>query len=122
MYTLSLRMKNNGVPILSKAEIDAIGERFVQDFQPEVLTNLSPVDIEGFMPKRSVDRLARSCKDTLKNPTSRAILIAKMSDCFDVSIQAATNRLKDLGYIKTNDTTDYSYASAIMDFAGVVGS
>ena len=27
-----------------------------------------------------------------------------------------------LGYIKTNDTTDYSYASAIMDFAGVVGS
>ena len=74
------------------------------------------------MPKCSVDLLARSCKDKLKTPTSRAILIAKMSDCFDVSIQAATNRLKDLGYIKTNDTTDYSYASAIMDFAGVVGS
>ena len=49
MYTPSLRVKNNGVPILSKAEIDAIGERFVQDFQPEVLTNLSPVDIEGFI-------------------------------------------------------------------------
>ena len=48
MYTPSLRMKNNGVPILSKAEIDAIGERFVQDFQPEVLTSLSPVDIEGY--------------------------------------------------------------------------
>lgn len=74
------------------------------------------------MPKCSVDLLARSCKDKLKTLTSRAILIAKMSDCFDVSIQAATNRLKDLGYIKTNDTTDYSYASAIMDFAGVVGS
>ena len=74
------------------------------------------------MPKCSVDLLARSCKDKLKTPASRAILIAKMSDCFDVSIQAATNRLKDLGYIKTNDTTDYSYASAIMDFAGVVGS
>ena len=74
------------------------------------------------MPKCSVDLLAQSCKDKLKTPTSRAILIAKMSDCFDVSIQAATNRLKDLGYIKTNDTTDYSYASAIMDFAGVVGS
>ena len=42
-------MKNNGVPILSKAEIDAIGERFVKDFQPEVLTNPSPVDIEGFI-------------------------------------------------------------------------
>ena len=61
-------------------------------------------------------------QDKLKSPTSRAILVAKISDCFDVSIQAATNRLKDLGYIKTNDTTDYSYASAIMDFAGVVGS
>ena len=49
MYTPYLRVKNNGVPILSKAEIDAIGERFVQDFQPEVLTNPSPVDIEGFI-------------------------------------------------------------------------
>ena len=91
------------------------------------VTFLPGAEVEGLpaavlMPKCSVDLLARSCKDKLKTPTSRAILIAKMSDCFDVSIQAATNRLKDLGYIKTNDTTDYSYASAIMDFAGVVGS
>ena len=50
------------------------------------------------MPKCSVDLLARSCKDKLKTPTSRAILIAKMSDCFDVSIQAATNRLKAVSY------------------------
>ena len=49
MYTPSLRVKNNGVPILSKAQIDAIGEHFVQDFQPEVLTNPAPVDIEGFI-------------------------------------------------------------------------
>ena len=42
MYTLSLRVKKNGVPILSKAQIDAIGEHFVQDFQPEVLTNPAP--------------------------------------------------------------------------------
>lgn len=49
MYTPSLRVKNNGVPILSKVEIDTIGEHFVQDFQPEVLTNPSPVDIEGFI-------------------------------------------------------------------------
>lgn len=74
------------------------------------------------MPKCSVDLLARSNKDKLKTPTSRAILIAKMSDCFDVSIQAATNRLKDLGYIKANDSTDYSYTSALMDFAGIVDS
>ena len=61
-------------------------------------------------------------RDKLKNPVSRALLVANLSNCFDVSIQAATNRLKDLGYIKNSDTTDYSYASAIMDFAGVVGS
>lgn len=74
------------------------------------------------MPKCAFDLLARPTRDKLKTPVSRAILIAKLSDCFDVSIQAATNRLKDLGYIKANDTTDYSYTSAIMDFAGVVGS
>ena len=245
MYTPSLRVKNNGVPILSKAEIDAIGERFVQDFQPEVLTNPSPVDIEGFIEfylgmtpdyqylshngvylgmtvfndtnkvpvfdpatnraeyisakartviidNRLLDESQRhryrftlghegghdifhsgyfsynpdqvsifddeliapmiQCRvdngmtnksDTRKwddhdwmewqaNHLSAAVLmpktpsmgmfIAQVSAVFDVSIQAATNRLKDLGYIKTNDTTDYSYASAIMDFAGVVGS
>ena len=44
------------------------------------------------------------------------------SAVFDVSVTAATNRLKDLGIIRRSDTTDYSYASAIMDFAGVVGS
>ena len=74
------------------------------------------------MPKCSVDLVVRPFRDKLKNPVSRALLVANLSNCFDVSIQAATNRLKDLGYIKTSDTTDYSYASAIMDFAGVVGS
>lgn len=49
MYTPSLRVKENGVPILSKAEIDVIGERFVWDFQPEVLAHPAPVDIEGFI-------------------------------------------------------------------------
>ena len=74
------------------------------------------------MAKWSVDVVVRPFRDKLKNPVSRALLVANLSNCFDVSIQAATNRLKDLGYIKTSDTTDYSYASAIMDFAGVVGS
>lgn len=49
MYTPSFRVKGSGVPILSKKEIDAIGEHFVQDFQPEVLTDPSPVDIESFI-------------------------------------------------------------------------
>ena len=49
MYAPSLRVKGNGVPILSKTEIDVIGERFVRDFQPEVLESPAPVDIEGFI-------------------------------------------------------------------------
>ena len=49
MYTPSFRVKKNGVPILSRDEIDAIGERYVQDFCPEVLTHPAPVDIESFV-------------------------------------------------------------------------
>ena len=49
MYTPSFRVKKNGVPILSKEEIDGIGERYVQDFCPEVLSHPAPVDIESFV-------------------------------------------------------------------------
>ena len=49
MYTPSFRVKKNGVPILSKDEIDCIGERYVQDFCPEVLSHPAPVDIESFI-------------------------------------------------------------------------
>lgn len=49
MYIPSFRVKKNGVPILSKDEIDGIGERYVQDFCPEVLTHPMPVDIESFV-------------------------------------------------------------------------
>lgn len=48
MYTPSFRVKKNAVPVLSKKEIDIIGERFVRDFQPDVLKNPAPVDIEAF--------------------------------------------------------------------------
>ena len=71
------------------------------------------------MPKSAVDLVVRPFRDKLKNPVSRAPVVANLSNCFDASIQAATNRLKDLGYIKPNDKTDYSYASAIMDFADI---
>ncbi len=49
MYTPSYRVKNNGVPILSKKEINAIGENFVRDFQPDILKNPAPIDIEYFI-------------------------------------------------------------------------
>ena len=49
MYKPSYRTQRNGVPVLKKEEIDAIGEAYVQDFQPEILRNPAPVDIEGFI-------------------------------------------------------------------------
>lgn len=49
MYTPSYRTQKNGVPVLKKEEIDTIGEEYVRDFQPEVLKNPAPVDIEGFI-------------------------------------------------------------------------
>lgn len=48
MYKPSYRAQKNGVPVLKKEEIDTIGEAYVRDFQPEVLRNPAPVDIEAF--------------------------------------------------------------------------
>ena len=49
MYTPSFKVKSNGVPILSKEEIDGIGEQYVKAFCPEVLSHPAPVDIESFV-------------------------------------------------------------------------
>lgn len=49
MYEPTFRRKRNGVPVLSKLEIDYMGEGFVHDFQPEVLEKPGPVDIERFV-------------------------------------------------------------------------
>lgn len=43
------RTKNNGVPILSKDEINAIAEGFVQDFQESALNTPEEFDIEAFL-------------------------------------------------------------------------
>ena len=48
MYTPSFKTKKNGVPVLDRKEIDNIGENFIRDFQPSVLTSPAPVDIENF--------------------------------------------------------------------------
>lgn len=258
MYTPSFRVKKSGVPVLSKKEIDTIGERFVRDFQPEVLTDPAPVDIESFiecylgmtadyqylshngvylgmtvfndtnrvivfdpntqraeyihakartviidnrlleedqhqryrftlghegghdilhsgffsynpdqlsmfepsyapmiqcrvdntvskrpntgnwsdhdwmewqanalassilMPETAVRIVAEPYKSKLDKPLTRASLIVQISTVFDVSISAATIRLKDLGYIDKNDNNDLAYAGAILDFGFAV--
>lgn len=76
------------------------------------------------MPKVAVCLVAEQYRKSkrLHDPVSRALLIAQISGLFNVSISAATYRLKDLGYIPQNDNTDYSYGSVIQDFAGVVAN
>ena len=49
MYEPRYRSKNNGVPILSKKEIESIADGFVQDFQPSALFNAEPLDVEAFV-------------------------------------------------------------------------
>lgn len=49
MYYPSFRTQKNGVPVVSKSELDTMGNRFVRDFQPDILTNPAPVDIDGFV-------------------------------------------------------------------------
>ena len=49
MYNPSFRVTKKGVPVVSKRELDIMGERFVRDFQPDVLKNPEPVDIDGFV-------------------------------------------------------------------------
>ena len=259
MYIPSFRVKRNGVPILSGKEIDAIGNRFIADFQPEVLSHPAPVNIEAFiecylgmtqdyqflshngiylgmtvfndtnrvvvfspqtnraeyisakartviidnrlladnqqhryrftlghegghdifhsayysynpaqltmdntvlapmiqcrvdnqtarkkpttwddhdwmewqanrfssallMPEDAVRSIADKyvLQGKLKNPANIGMLVAKISGIFDVSVTAAAIRLKDLGYISKNDSSDYSSGSALMDFAEVV--
>ena len=49
MYQPSFKISKTGVPILSKAKIDFIGENLVQDFQPEALNHPEPIDIDKFV-------------------------------------------------------------------------
>lgn len=49
MYNPVLTTNANGVPVVSKNELDSMGENFVNDFQPDALRNPSPVDIERFV-------------------------------------------------------------------------
>ena len=49
MYTPSFRVKKNGVPILSKENIEIIGENFIRDFCPVALQTPQAIDIDEFV-------------------------------------------------------------------------
>lgn len=48
MYTPSYKTKKNGMPVLSKDEIDNIAERYLLDFNPATLQTPQEIDIDGF--------------------------------------------------------------------------
>lgn len=49
MYKPIFKTRDRGVPILSKDEIEIIGENFIRDFCPDALRNPQPIDIEYFL-------------------------------------------------------------------------
>lgn len=49
MVNQPMKTKTNGLPVVSKRELDTLGEDLIWDFQPEAIRNPSPVDIERFV-------------------------------------------------------------------------
>lgn len=48
MYRPDIARKKSGAPVLSKKEIDAIGENLVGDFMPDALETPQEIDIDSF--------------------------------------------------------------------------
>lgn len=48
MYLPKLKKKRNGIPIMSNIEIDTHAEEFLKDYNPSVLKNPQPIDMEDF--------------------------------------------------------------------------
>lgn len=51
MYKPELKYTSNGVPVVSNKELDQIGERMAIDFDPSLLLDPHPVDIDRFIEK-----------------------------------------------------------------------
>lgn len=51
MYQPTLNIGNNGIPIISNDDIDALGERLVADFSPSLIFTPAEIDIDRFVTK-----------------------------------------------------------------------
>lgn len=49
MYRPIFKTRGKGVPILSKGDIEIIGENFIRDYCPDALKNPQPIDVDGFI-------------------------------------------------------------------------
>lgn len=48
MYKPSYKTKRNGLPVLSKEEIDVFAERYLLDYKPELMNKPQQIDIDDF--------------------------------------------------------------------------
>ena len=48
MVRLNINRKRSGVPVLSRKQIDDLGERLVYDFCPDAMVNPQPLDVDLF--------------------------------------------------------------------------
>ena len=74
------------------------------------------------MPEAAVRLVATEYDPALltKDFTARFRLVHRISDIFNVSLQAATYRLKDLSIFCKDDAGEYSFTPACIDFEGCV--
>ena len=49
MYNPIVRTDYHSLPVLKRDEIDDIAEHFLRDYQPDVFTNPTAIDIDGFL-------------------------------------------------------------------------
>ena len=67
------------------------------------------------MPRSAVERLVARFRSEPRDPFRRAAMVCAVTETFDVSSEAATYRLKDLGFIPKDDMMDYSVLAVFLD-------
>jgi Zn-dependent peptidase ImmA (M78 family) len=71
------------------------------------------------MPKSSVLLLAREFQKERRDTVRHTAMVYALTDAFDVSSEAATIRLKDMGFIPKDDMTDYNLLAGFLDTMNV---
>ena len=67
------------------------------------------------MPRSAVERLVEGVRSERRESIRRATMVFAVAESFDVSFEAAMYRLKDLGFIPKNDTTNFMAVVEFLD-------
>ena len=117
MYHPHFRKKNNGVPVLSKIEIDEIAEVFILDYSPEMLDNPQPVNIDLFIEEylgltidyHYLSNDGRFLGMTVFNDTSRIIEYLPEYNCADYCSASAGTIIIDTSLTENIQLNRYRY-------------